>query len=485
MQVDWFKSNSFKYLDKMALVEFGFSNALSFRELNERANSFASDLQFTYNLKKGDKVVVVSSFSTDLISLFGAALKTGIVIVPINYRLNSEEISSLIEKVNANLLISDSCVEAEANCKKTSFSDFTSHTDKNYVKVDLCEDDDLFVFFTSGSTGEQKAVRYTHKMLYWNMLNAKDSLAISKEDVSIATLPPFHSGGWNILLTPLLMNGGTVVINNYAPEKFFDIVSLYSVNKLVLIPTQMKMLYDAAVKQKSSVSKIDTIVVGGESLAHSLIDKWHDLDIKIRQGYGLTEAGPGITSLGNEYVYTKKGSVGKPNKYVDLEIVNTAGVPVKDYEIGEIVIRGNVVMPSYLFENSNNSASWFYTGDLAYRDSDGFIFILDRKDDMYISGGENIYPSEVEKHLLSFEEIEEACVIGVDDEKWGKVGCAFVKLSDSFQFSGEKVVFDRLKSKIAKFKIPKKIIVLDSLPVNELGKTDRKQLKKNINTILV
>ncbi len=248
------------------------------------------------------------------------------------------------------------------------------------------------------------------------------------------------------------------------------------------IPTMLKMMVKNRSFKKFSNKKLRYIVVGGESLSIPLIEAWAKKGILLRQGYGLTEAGPCITSLHHHDAIWKKGSIGKPNFYVDYKIVNEANEEVQTNQAGEFCIKGHVVTPGY-WNNSSYTAKkikdgWFHTGDIVKMDNDGFLYVMGRKNQLYISGGVNIYPSEIEEMMVKKGLVKEAAVIGVEDEQWGEAGVAFVVKNEIFS---EDFILQNLKDHLSSYKIPREIIFLETLPKSGIGKIDRNKLKNDYN----
>ena len=252
------------------------------------------------------------------------------------------------------------------------------------------------------------------------------------------------------------------------------------------LPTMLLMMQKTQVFENVNLKKLRYIISGGEKVPPELVNFWkQEKNIYIRPGYGLTEAGPSITSLHHKMAHLKPNSIGKPNFYLNVKIVDKNGAIVKPNEVGEMCIKGDIVTPGY-WNNSVNTSNkikkgWLYTEDFAYRDPEGFLYIKGRKNDMYISGGENIYPQEVEAKLEDFKDIDKAVVLSVADEKWGQCGIAYVTTKNK-TISVENIR-EFLKSNLVAFKHPKYIFILDEIPLTSLGKVSRKQLFTYFNTI--
>ena len=252
------------------------------------------------------------------------------------------------------------------------------------------------------------------------------------------------------------------------------------------LPTMLLMMQKTPVFKDVNLKKLRYIISGGEKVSSELVSFWkNEKNIYIRPGYGLTEAGPSITSLHHKMAELKPNSIGKPNFYLDIKIVNKDGEIVKVNEVGELCIKGDIVTPGY-WNNSVKTSSkikkgWLFTGDFAYSDEEGFLYMKGRKNDMYISGGENIYPQEIEAHLEQIKDIKKAVVLSVKDKKWGECGIAFVTSANKDLSAIE--IREELKINLVTFKHPKYIFILDEIPLTSLGKVSRKKLNKYFNVI--
>ncbi|MTI38400.1 AMP-binding protein, partial [Fulvivirga lutimaris] len=331
-----------------------------------------------------------------------------------------------------------------------------------------------------GTTGRPKGVIYTHKMLFWNSINTSISIELTSNDHTINCMPAFHTGGWNVLLTPMLHRGATVgIIKKFDADLIINLLQEKGSTIFMGVPTMLKMMKESPSFDKIQLDKLRYFIVGGEALPHAVIKSWHEKGVSIRQGYGLTEVGPNLTSLHQNDAEKKLGSIGKPNFYLQTKLVDKQFNEVSAGEIGEFCLKGEVVTPGYWKNEKATSEAfrdgWFMTGDLMKRDEEGYLYVLDRKKSMFISGGENVYPAEVERILATASGIKEVAVIGVPDEKWGEVGKAFLVVNQKIDSQS---LADYCCSKLAKFKIPKHYAVVDELPKNDSGKIDRKALKQ-------
>lgn len=479
---------------KIAVKEAENQRSISFSDLHKLSLHIASYLINNFHLKKSDRIALLTENCIENIILFSCAQKFGFCLVPLNYRLSSAEISGVLSDCEPSLVIYENKFKyllekwksSEPTVKQVEIDDLLQEPNM-YIDLtpeSLSVHDPAFILYTSGSTGNPKGVIYTHAMMFWNSINTALSISISSETRTVNCMPPFHTGGWNVLTTPLLHFGGyTCLVKRFDPAFILQLLQSERPDVFMAVPTMLKMIADQPDFVNADLSSITYILVGGEPMPIPLIEKWHEKGVKIRQGFGMTEVGPNLTSLHHEYAISKKGSIGKPNFYLDVRIVDESDNDVKVGQAGELVFRGPVVTPGYW---KNESATrevfkngWFHTGDMARMDDEGFLYIVDRIKNMYISGGENVYPAEIEKILLKHTSISEAVVVARKHEKWGETGIAFVVLKPNHSIS-EQDILDYCKENLAKFKVPSDVYFKDTLPKTDSGKIDRKWIKNNL-----
>ena len=496
-QQDWIAKWAVYSPKKIALKDFETNVSLTYLELNRLGNKTAIYLTKELKLSKGDRIAIVAENSVEQLILFVAAQKTGIILVPINYRLTSSEIDYLFKVAEPKIIISDKShlktVQHTSYGKTNStklFSWEQLHTvfdkkqideDFDYFKITpVQEDDPIFILFTSGTTGFPKGALYTHKMLFWNSINTAFSLVINTETRTLNCMPLFHTGGWNVLITPVLHHGGYLVLmRSFSAGAVLKLIEEEKLTIYMGVPTMLKMMVEESAFEQTDYSSILYFIVGGEAMPIPLIEKWNEKGVAIRQGYGLTEVGPNLTSLHQKDAIRKKGSIGRPNFYVQIKIVDKETCEVS--KCGELLLRGPMVTPGYWKDKTATKEAikdgWFHTGDVVETDEQDYLYVVDRYKNMYISGGENVYPAEVERVLCKHPAIIEAAVVSIKDNKWGEVGKAFI-VSNSKLSENEILAF--CKEHLAKFKIPKQILFLKELPKNDTGKVNRIILK-NIN----
>lgn len=486
-QQDWLARWALYRPDKAALQEHEGGRMIQYRGLNALANGMASYLLTQHGVKKGDRVVVIAEYSITLVALFGAAQKLGFAMVPLNYRLAAPEIKEISEDADPVLIFYENhfahLLPQSENIPAYEMHVLEAVQPQTHFDVQAVdEDDSLFIIYTSGTTGKPKGVRYTHKMAFWNSINTALSLSLSSENRTVNVMPPFHTGGWNVLLLPFLHHGGfTYLFKKFEADQVLARLAEMKCNIFMGVPTMLAMMAQDPNFVSTDLSNLDYIIVGGESMPVPLIEKYALKGVAIRQGYGMTEVGPNLTSLHQDDAIRKKGSIGRPNFYVQHRIVKEDGNEALANEAGELWLRGPMVTPGYWNNAEAGKAAfsedglWFKTGDIVIEDEERYLYIVDRLKNMYISGAENVYPAEIERVLKQNENITDCAVIGVKDEKWGEVGKAFVVLKQPADEASLKAF---CTERLAKFKVPKYFIVLDALPLTDSGKIDRKKLKQ-------
>lgn len=485
---DWFSKWNIYSPNKMAVKDASRGECLSYAELNQKGEQLALYLQDFQDIKKGDRVAVLADFGLAYFVLFAAAQKLGFILVPFNQRLAAREIEFLLSNSDPALFFVEDkyqslALEANKLLQVPAFS--TQMVDVWSAAKSVGElkdgpelEDPIFILYTSGTTGFPKGAIYTHNMMMWNSVNTALRLNVTANDHTLMVMPPFHTGGWNVLTTPFLHFGASVtVLPKFEADEVLDLLESEGVSLFMAVPTMVRMLAESPNFDKVQLPKLRNFIVGGEALPIPLIEKWATKGVMIRQGYGLTEVGTNVTSLPAEDAIRKRGSIGFPNFYIESKLIREDGREAAVNETAELWLRGPVVTPGY-WRNPEASAKslvdgWFKTGDLLRKDEEGYLYVVDRIKNMYISGGENVYPAEVEKYLATHPQIKEVAVVGVKDEKWGEVGKAII-VSETTIAADELRAFC-LKG-LAKFKIPKSFVFIDKLPQTDSGKIDRKGL---------
>ncbi len=477
---------------KIAVKDADTGHSLTYNQLNRQSKrlvNWFSDM----GLRSGDRVAVISEFRSEYIVVLGAAMKLGIIIVPLNYRLSARELSYMINDCDPQLLIYEEkyenlCdkellniqIDHKKSMHELSLALTNSEEANDYLQeINIPDDHPLFIIYTSGTTGFPKGAIYTYEMAFWNAVNTQSRLDITSKDHTVICMPPFHTGGWNVLLMPLLFQGGSfTLLRKFESSTVVQLLEDEEATLFMGVPTILKMMSETSEFEKYDLESIRYFIAGGEAMPLPLIRCWENKGIPVRQGFGLTEVGPNVFSLHHDDAIRKIGSIGTPNFFVETKLMKPDGEEANTNEEGELWIKGPLTTPGYWGnkEATKNAFSddWFKTGDILIQDEEGYYFVKDRIKNMFISGGENVYPAEVERFLQTHPSISEVAVIGVPDDRWGEVGKAFL-VSKNENISVEDIL-DFCVGNLARFKIPKYVEMVEEIPKTESGKIDRKRL---------
>lgn len=494
-ETDWIKKWATYTPNRMALREHDRDLSWSYADFNRRANVLAHHLTGELGLKKGDRAAVYSRNRAEFVLLFEACVKTGIIMVPLNFRLMPRELDILIADAEPALFLYEQSYEEPARQLETlkgiprvlPFDDLehflTGEVESEvYDSPEAIEESDaVMILYTAGTTGLSKGAIITHKMLFWNSLNTGLRLNLTSDDHTQTFTPFFHTGGWNVLPTPFFHHGASnTFIQKFDAGLILELIEQEKTTLFFGVPTMLQMMSDHERFEETDLSSLRYIIVGGSPMPVPLINLWHDRGVMIRQGYGLTEVGPNCFSLHQDDAFRKRGSIGFPNFYVDAKVMD-GDRECGANEVGELWMRGPMVTPGYWRKPEKTAEAitdgWFHTGDMVQRDEEGFYYVVDRKKNMYISGGENVYPADVERFLYTHSAVHEVAVIGVPDEQWGEVGHAFYSTKTGESLDGEELrTF--CKGQLATYKTPRHYTQIDELPKNDAGKINRIALRE-------
>ena len=494
LATDWCEKWAQYSPNKLFLREHSTGLEWTYRDFNRRAEALSGYLTTELGLKKGDRIGIYSKNRAEFILLYVACVKTGTILVPLNFRLTPRELDTLIGDAEPALFLFEECFSEEV--KKLSTIDnvpqkMEVESLRHFLSGKVSEipsirntgiqfDDTVMILYTAGTTGLSKGVMITHRQIFWNAVNTVLRLNLTENDHTQSYAPFFHTGGWNVLFTPFLFVGGShTLLNSFDSDLILQLMEKEKTTLLFGVPTMLQMMSDSPKFATTDLSSVRFAIVGGAPMPIPLINIWHEKGIAIRQGFGLTEVGPNCFSLHQDDAIRKKGSIGYPNFYIEAKIVDENGNELPPDTPGELWLKSPVVTAGYWKKPKETADAitdgWFHTGDILIKDNDGYFFVVDRKKNMYISGGENVYPSEIEKYLYRHPAVKECAVIGVPDERWGETGKAFVVLNPDHLFTEEEII-KYCREGLAKYKIPKSVVLLDTLPKNEAGKINRQEL---------
>ncbi len=502
---DWLGKRELLTPDRLALVADATGSRYTYRQLNERANRLANALRHTFGIRKGDRVAVLAKNCVEYLDALFATGKLGAILVPLNWRLSVEELAYQLNDCTACVLLVGPEFAATGHALRAQtpvaaliafgdprvdgapqYDDLLAHATDEPVTEEIELDDPHIILYTSGTTGRPKGAVLPHRVLVWNSLNTNVGWELRADDVSVIHTPLFHTGGINVLTIPLLHAGGTLVLmREWDPQRCLQLIERERVTVFFAVPTMFQQLLSMPNFVQTDFSSVRFFISGGAPCPVPLIEAYQARGIPFRQGYGLTEVSVNCFTLNPEDAIRKVGSVGRPIFHLDARVVDPVGQDVGPGEIGELWLRGPTVCAGYWnnLEATREAISdgWFHTGDLARLDDEGYYYIVDRKKDMFISGGENVYPAEVERTLYEHPAVLECAVIGVPDERWGEVGCAVIVVRVGTMLTPGEVVH-HCQQQLARYKVPKHVLFVDELPRNSGGKVLKPLLRNQFST---
>lgn len=483
----WIEKRAMITPKRIALVDE--QQRLTYLEMSERINNAASILQSICEIQKGDRIGILAYNSIDYIITLFAAAKLNAIVVPLNIRLSTDELVYQLEDSGLRTLIIDNLHYDRAGelseripiCLLT-FQSFQQTAPPFIENNEPNPAAPYIICYTSGTTGRPKGAVLTQENMYWNAVNNSLALDITSREKIITLLPLFHIGGIGLFTFPVLLAGGTVVVpDRFDPDQALQMIEAHQITIVMGVPAIHDAIRKSAKFDETDFSSVRFFYNGGASCPVELIQFYFQKGIRFGQGYGLTETSPTVFLLSEEDFERKIGSIGKPVMFTDIRIVDEEGNDVRAGEIGELLVKGPNVIREYwkLPEATAQSFrdGWFVTGDMVRQDEEDFVFIAGRKKEMIISGGENIYPLEIERVLYELEEVDEVAVIGAPHDRWGETPIAIVVMKNEAALT-EETLRSYCENKLARYKIPSKIIFVSVLPKNATGKIDKASLKK-------
>jgi fatty-acyl-CoA synthase len=497
--IDWIADNARRFPDKIATIDLHSGRRHSYAQMHERVARIAGHLQ-SIGIEQGDRVALLSMNSSDMLDVQFACWRIGACLTPLNFRLTAHELAFMVNDSGSKLVVHDMELAAviPALRDKTDVahwiamdpmggaSDLEAIIASASPVYDFCpqaESDMCMIMYSSGTTGTPKGVMFNHAQFTYTVATIVASSGASNAMVGLVMMPLFHIGGL-MGFTLVAMNlGGTAVI-----ARVFDAGNLLGVfndpdlgvTHFLGVPAIYNAMQAHPDFRTADFSRMKAAMCGAESVPESLLRAWYDRGVIIQEGFGMTETTAACLALNKQDIPHKIGSSGTPGRHCQAYIARADGSEADPEELGEIWIRGKNVTPGYWNRPDANASSfvngWFRSGDIGRRDKDGYFYIEDRVKDMYISGGENVYPAEIENVLYELEAIHEIAVIGLADPKWGEAGCAVVALKP-----GMSVTLDEIRAhcgdRLARFKHPVRLEILDALPRTATGKVLKFELR--------
>ncbi|MCL4237205.1 MAG: long-chain fatty acid--CoA ligase [Anaerolineae bacterium] len=495
--------------DRLAVVDAGKAARphYTYRQMNERANRLANWLRDTVGLGKGDRVGIVAHDGVEFLDAFFACGKLGAILACYNWRMHWRELAQVVGDTTPKVLIfsdefKDSAAQVTAAVPSVTHTlhiegegipgsrHFETTLQAGAPDAVTCEtleaEDTAALIFTGGTTGLPRGAQISYRMIAWNTLNTLIHDILPGE-TTVNLFPMFHTGGMFVYTLPLLIAGGTVVlVRRFDPALVLDLIETYRADFIGAVPTMYQMLTQAPNWAKADLSSLRFCTSGGAPLPVPLVEQFgREKGVRFKQGFGMTEFGPGIFALAPEDAIRKAGSIGRPNFFVDARIVDEHNRPLPPNQIGELVLKGPSFCSGYFnlpdaLAEVVDEDGWFHTGDLARCDEEWYFYIVDRKKDMIISGGENVYPAEIEQALYRHPAVHQCAVIGLPDPKWGEVGRACVVLKPGASAS-EEALLAFLREHLAAYKVPRSVVFLDALPVSAAGKILKRELRERFS----
>ena len=488
--------------DREAYVDGNLPVRLSFRALNDRCNRLANAFN-SAGVKKGERIGFLLMNSAEFMEAYFAAAKIGAVVVPLNWRLVPDELEFILKDSGTKRLIFgdeflDTVKELHSRGAKTgvidwlqvvaekdllpfahSYGEFRDSAAALEPTIGAESDDMLYIMYTSGTTGLPKGVVHTHNTSIWAVITVSATTYFHEEDRFLGALPMFHVGA----LMPLTLNvyrGATsVVMRSFDPKRAWELIQDERLTSGLAVPAMLNFMLQVADFERYDITSLRWILSGAAPVPVSLMQRYADLGIEIHQIYGLTETCGPACVIDAENALKKIGSTGKAFFHTDVRLADPDGGECAPGVAGEILIRGPHIMREYWNRPEATAETivdgWLHTGDIAIVDEDGFIFIQDRIKDMIISGGENVYPAEIEGVLMTHPDITEAAVIGQPDDTWGESPFAIVVRSDPNLT--QEAVLAYCDKKLARFKQPRRVAFTDLIPRNPSGKILKRILR--------
>ncbi|MGR3762923.1 fatty acid--CoA ligase [Rossellomorea sp. NS-SX7] len=503
-----------KFSNKEALYDVRKDLRFTYSEWNDEVNRLANALM-AEGVRKGDRVSTIMFNTEELGTAFFACAKIGAVFNPINFRLQAEEVAFILNDAAPKVVLFEKAVEPviasiENRFPQTGFwfiDDGTPEYAVSYhekvkaaepkaVDAEIDEDDLYAIMYTSGTTGRPKGVMHKHRNMVEQSLIVIGSTKLGAGDVGLVTAPMFHCAELHCAFLPRIHAGGSnVILHQFQPKKVLELIDSEKITKFFAAPTMWNMILQENLSDYN-IESLQIGLYGAAPMAPSLVHACHDrLGIKLVQAYGMTEMGPAITFLSEEDQLRKAGAAGQACLNHEIRIVkpNEDGPSDPDAimapgESGEIIVQGPCMMTGYFNrEEASEKAmhkDWYHSGDIGYLDEDGFLWVKDRVDDMIISGGENIYPREVEDVLHAHEGVLDVAIVGMPDDRWGESVTAFVVKKDPGVTEEDLDEWCKESDSLANYKRPRRYEFVEELPRNASGKIQKFVLRKRMEELL-
>lgn len=467
-------------------VAIDFSGRLvTYGELDRDSTALAAEFAGR-GLRRGDRVAVLADNCPEYVTLFFACARAGLVVTPLNWRLAAPELAFQVEHSGASLLVAsagrmgqaEEVLGASSHWPPIRTLEDPPSGEGDAADADVTDNDPLFLIYTSGTTGRPKGAILTHANCFWTNTSIDRLMDVTTFDVVLQVLPQFHVGGWNVQPLLAFWKGATVVLEpEFDPGRALQLIESKRVTTMMGVPATYLFMSEHASFPTVDLTSLRMAVVGGAPMPESLIRTWSDRGVALVQGYGLSEASPNVLGLPPEYAGDKVGYAGKAYPHVEVALEGPGEEILEGPATGELLVRGPNVFAGYWNDAEATATAmrngWLHTGDVAERDAEGFYRIRDRVKDMFISGGENVYPAEIESVLAGHPAVVEAAVVGVPDDRWGEVGVAFVAARGDVE---PEELLGWCRERLARYKVPKSVRFVDALPRSGMNKVLKREL---------
>jgi fatty-acyl-CoA synthase len=497
---DWIDHHAANRPRHEAVRELSTGRSFTYADLDRRIDAMAAHIA-ELGIARGDRVAVLAHNGVEYFDVQFACARTGAICVLLNWRLTVSELEYILTDSSPMLLVhdiefADAAAELQRQCSIDSLltidggapdspyeSALTASSDRPVERVTLTHDDVVTIMYTSGTTGLPKGAMITHGMNFWNCVNLGIPAGIGIDTVHLNVLPLFHTGGLNCYSNPVLHAGGTVVLmKQFDPGETLRVLGDpdQGITHFFAVPAPYQFMMQHPDFADTDLSRLRIAGVGGAPCALTIMEGWTERGVQLAQGFGMTETSPAAIFLDPGDALRKIGSTGKALMHTEYRIVNEHGDDCGPDEVGELWVAGPHITPGYWNKPEATASSfvgrWLKTGDAARVDDEGFVYIVDRWKDMYISGGENVYPAEVENVLYQLPQVAEAAIIGVPSDRWGESGLAVIALKPGAELDRQ-TVQEHCAERLAKFKVPSDIAIVEALPRNATGKVLKRELR--------
>jgi len=497
---DWISHHAANRPHHEAVRDLATDRSFTYADLDRRVDAMSAYFG-SLGIGRGDRVAVLAHNGVEYFDIQFACMRTGAICVLLNWRLTVSELEYIVGDSAPMLMVHDaefaaSAGELQQRCSIATLLEIdggsadsayegvlAGHDGERPERVPLTHDDVVTIMYTSGTTGLPKGAMITHGMNFWNCVNLGIPAGVGIDTVHLNVLPLFHTGGLNCYSNPVLHAGGTVVImRTFDPGEALRVIGdpEQGITHFFAVPAPYQFMMQHPDFATTDLTRLRIAGVGGAPCALTIMEKWTERGVDLAQGFGMTETSPAAIFLDPGDALRKVGSTGKALMHTEFRIVNDDGVDCGPDEVGELWVAGPHITPGYWNKPEATASAfegrWLKTGDAARIDDEGFVYIVDRWKDMYISGGENVYPAEVENVLYQLPQVVEAAVIGVPSDRWGETGLAVLAVAPGAEID-RTTVQEYCAERLAKFKVPHDIAIVEALPRNATGKVLKRELR--------